>query len=82
MNALPSVACKGCGKMISWVSIAETGKRMPINQVAEPNGTVFYANGGWHVRSRHIHPPPATSLYVSHFATCPAASKFRGTRRR
>lgn len=70
-------ACAGCGAMISWVTL-DTGKRMPVNAVADSRaGRVFFFDGKWRVTSKHVQPPPATSLYVSHFATCPNASQFR-----
>jgi hypothetical protein len=76
-------ACKGCGLLVSWVEIAATGKRMPINPVADSQaGTVFFFDGKWQVTSRHVHAPAATSLYVSHFATCSKASTFRRGGRR
>lgn len=75
--------CRGCGLLVRWVTIAATGKRMPLNPVADSRaGTVFLFGDEWRVTSRHVQPPPATSLYVSHFATCSKAASFRKGGRR
>jgi hypothetical protein len=67
--------------MVSWVTL-DSGKRMPLNAIADSqNGRVFFFAGKWQVTSRHVQPPPATSLYVPHFATCPNASNFRKGRK-
>lgn len=74
---LREVACRGCGAMVSWVTIKLTQKRMPINPTASSEGRVFFHDGGWHVTSRTVQPPLAVSLFVPHFVTCPAAASFR-----
>ncbi len=66
-----NVACRDCGLLVGWVTIAATGKRWPINLNADMrSGSVFFYNGGWQVTSRHVAVPVATSLYVPHFKTC------------
>lgn len=76
-------ACRGCGLLVRWVTIAATGKRMPLNPVADSRaGSVFFYDGKWQVTSRHVQAPAATSVYVSHFATCSKASTFRRGGRR
>lgn len=70
---LREVACRDCGAMVSWVLIAATQKRWPINPTAnDREGRVFFANNGWHVTSRNVAAPVATSLYVTHWTTCAA----------
>lgn len=83
MTGQGAKACGGCGLLVQWVTIAASGKRMPLNPVADSRaGTVFFFDGKWQVTSRHVQPPAATSLYVSHFATCTQASRFRKGGRR
>lgn len=63
--------CSGCGAAIVWV-VTRAGKRMPVD--AKPEKRVVlddvHATG---------EPPQAqvVDTYVSHFATCPKAQRFR-----
>lgn len=76
--------CRGCGAPIIWIKTA-AGKSMPCdaepitywqdstgsNKIVTPNGEVLSAR-------LEGDPQKATSIgYISHFATCPAADKFR-----
>ncbi len=70
-------ACRCCGLLVHWVTL-DSGKRMPLNSIGDSRaGRVFFAAGKWQVTSRQVQAPPATTLFVPHFATCPQASKFR-----
>lgn len=71
--------CKGCGKKIIWIGkmpcdpdqiIYRADKRGKL-RVVTPNGEVM---------SAVISDNPATATgigYISHFATCPQAERFR-----
>ena len=76
--------CKGCGAEIIWVKTA-SGKAMPCDpelvtykqrtlgqmKIVTPNGEVLSGDP-------EADPVQATGLgYISHFATCPAADRFR-----
>ena len=79
-----SGTCRGCGAPIVWIP-TPGGKSMPCDaepvqyrerkgakgKVVTPNGEVLSADVG-------VAPEEATGVgYISHFATCPAAGKFR-----
>jgi len=82
VNLPPPKACRGCGLLVHWVTLA-SGKRMQLNSIGDSRaGRVFFHAGKWQVASRTVQPPPATTLYVPHFATCPNASQFRGKGRK
>jgi len=68
--------CKGCGASIYWIEFA-SGKRHPINSTPDASGSIACVDGTWRVL-RRSDPAPAGLRYVSHFATCPAASAYRG----
>jgi hypothetical protein len=67
--------CKGCGKPIVWGETVE-GKKIPLDpkppcyavSVNVPNGRV------WARREEEV--------MVSHFATCPKANDFSGSRKK
>ena len=76
--------CKGCGAEITWVKMAG-GKAMPCDpglvtyrqrtlgrlKIVTPNGEVVSGD-------TETDPEQATGIgYISHFATCPAADRFR-----
>lgn len=68
--------CKGCGREIIWAKSKESGAKIPL----DPRPPVYvYAKtpeGGmecWY---------PLAPSAVSHFATCPNANEFSGSKRR
>lgn len=76
-----SATCKGCGKRIVW-GVTPEGKKIPLDpvapvyRIAENTGgalpseaPVYRARGDGH------------DYLISHFATCPAANQFSGSRR-
>jgi hypothetical protein len=69
--------CKGCGKRVLWVVNRDTGKRVPLDPA--PPTYVSLGAGGMHVG---MDPAPTgwfrSDAMVSHFATCPDASRFSG----
>lgn len=75
-------ACEKCGKRILWITTA-TGARVPLDPVAptyqlllrdslEPDQPL---TGRWVRGNAEEDPEPS---FVSHFATCSAASNFSG----
>lgn len=67
--------CKGCGKKIIWGE-TEDGKKIPL----DPRPPVYHiyrvSNDGKNIIRRR------TDCYVSHFATCPNASEFSGSKKK
>jgi len=80
--------CRACGAEIGFIKTL-AGKTMPVNpeevayeqkaggslKIVTPNGEVLSAE-------RPADPQKATGIgYISHFATCPEADKFRKRRK-
>lgn len=70
--------CSGCGAEITWVVVAKSGKRMPLDPDPVPLGNVAFLTdttvevvmkGGGLLEDR--------PLYVSHFSTCTDPTRFR-----
>jgi len=65
--------CKGCGQSIIWIKTI-AGKNHPVNAMPKKlwidGDDIGLPGGGWSVEK----------CYESHFATCPAADKFRKDR--
>lgn len=76
--------CRGCGSSIVWIKTAG-GKSMPCDpdQViyrarAGASGKVITPNGEVLSADLNVEPETATGVgYISHFATCPQAKRFR-----
>ena len=75
--------CKGCGAEIDWI-MTHTGKYMPVDPepvfVAVDDGSdVFVTDEGEVIHGREVpaNDGSAEVAFVSHWATCPAASSFR-----
>lgn len=78
--------CRGCGASIVWIQTS-AGRSMPCD--AEPvsyrekagaPGKIVTPNGMVLSCELDVQPEEATGVgYVSHFATCPQAGKFRRT---
>lgn len=71
--------CKGCGQLIVWTKM-KTGKPMPC----DPTVIRFFAGGpecyvtpDGECVSGSPRPDGDRIGYISHFATCPAAKRFR-----
>lgn len=72
---MKTVPCKSCRKLVCWVETAK-GKRMPIDPVPSPIGTLVLDDRG----VAHVDTRPGRAKFVSHFATCPNASQHRRAR--
>ena len=69
------VNCRGCGKKIIWGE-TEDGKKIPL----DPRPPVYEV-----LRTASGEKTPIirrTDCYVSHFATCPKASEFSGSKKK
>lgn len=69
--------CRSCGRPIIWAA-TEKGKAMPVNpEAAEPpfTGNIFLSHLNGKLTAKVV--PPQAGLRTSHFATCPAAPKWR-----
>ena len=63
-----SSICKGCGAKVRWVKTAN-GNRMPLDLEPVATNVMVEFMGSFVL---------APKAFVSHFATCPQADKFRG----
>jgi hypothetical protein len=67
--------CRSCDALIQWAETLD-GNFMPLDLDATPTGTLVVINGKVRLATdddRRLRRP----LYVSHFATCPQAAKWR-----
>lgn len=64
--------CKGCGAIVHWITTPR-GQKMPLdNEQSSAEDNLVFSLDGDIVKEGMGH--------KSHFATCPAANKFRGKR--
>lgn len=81
MTQLPTVPCSKCGRQIAWVRTETNQKGMPIDPDPNPAGNVSvrYEAGKLtaHVFLRSEKRPSGTTVFMPHFATCPAQNKSR-----
>lgn len=69
-------ACSSCGAEIEWVTMRDSGKRMPVD--AKPASfVVLVASDGSPVVSGDGAKGVVVTGRLSHFATCPDADKHR-----
>ena len=64
--------CKSCNAHILWVE-TENGKRMPLDLEPERRFVIEAEAGADPMKAR------LRNTYVSHFATCPNADRWRKT---
>ena len=70
---------KGCGASFAW-AITTKGRRMPVDPTPVPKGNLALGTDHLGVLQVFIVGPGDEvkgDRYVSHFATCPNASRFR-----
>lgn len=72
----PLALCRSCQAYIIWAVSVTSGKRMPLDAEPSPRGNVEIVGGDEKTPTVRIVPARA-GLYVSHFATCPAAAQHR-----
>jgi hypothetical protein len=69
-----SATCRGCGKPIVWAVLVD-GKKIPLDPRPPVYDQIGTAKDGSPMVQR------ARTCMVSHFATCPKASEFSGSRK-
>lgn len=65
--------CGSCQAPIVWV-ITARGRPLPLDADPHPKGNVWLDKGHVTIGGN---PPPGTTLWKSHFATCPEAGQWR-----
>ena len=68
--------CRSCNADIEWAEWAESGKPVPLDVGAKPNGNLVVIGG----KVRRYAPEDAKlarDRRVSHFATCPDRDQWR-----
>lgn len=68
--------CRTCKAPIVWV-LTKSGKRMPIDHAAVPDGNIVIDGITAHVLKPGVTPPQGVPRYKSHFVTCPQAVDHR-----
>lgn len=71
--------CSACGARILWARSASTGRAMPLDPMPSERGNITLAQGPRGETIARVVPRAdgGPGLYVSHFATCPEAARFR-----
>ena len=73
------VKCKSCGATIFFIK-TKTGKSMPVDAEPSPTGNIRLTETGGEVLGKKAAEEArlnGTPLYLSHYATCPDAAKYR-----
>lgn len=68
--------CKGCGKEIVW-GVTSPGKAVPL----DPRPPVYHVTSDTKSKSGYSAIRAIGTHMVSHFATCPKANDFSGSRK-
>jgi hypothetical protein len=81
---LPVSTCRSCGQRIRFVQ-TPSGKTMPVNAEAEPDGTLEIREEDGVEVVHHAGRAAQDTLwpelrYKSHFSNCPSASLYRKSR--
>jgi hypothetical protein len=76
--------CRSCHAEIIWVTMAASGRRMPLDAVPTPDGTVAVDGNGLAVvlTGQHLERAKAATVHLfrSHFASCVNAKQHRKAR--
>lgn len=72
--------CKSCGVALVWAKTID-GRTMPLNASPDPTGNIELVGGLVKVLRKTDPPPAPENRYLAHFATCPAAQRFRKAKR-
>jgi hypothetical protein len=72
---MPAPSCNRCGATLKFVDMADTGKRMPVNAVPDPTGTIAarWTGERWaggYVLKRGEQPKPGFKIFRTHYADC------------
>jgi hypothetical protein len=72
--------CRSCKAPILWVR-SEHGNLLPVDEAPNPKGTIIIKNGvGFTLSKRNLFELVVSEdepRYISHFATCPEAPRWR-----
>lgn len=72
---MQTTPCRACGAPMIWTVTAINGKAIPLDAEPVPEGNIVIIDGRAVVTTE---PAAVGELrYVSHFATCPEAKRFR-----
>lgn len=73
--------CRSCKAPIVWAVTEKTGKAIPVDAEATPDGNIVLTAGAGspvaHVLTADDGPVDPEARFRSHFATCPNASTHR-----
>ncbi|MGC4106069.1 MAG: hypothetical protein QM753_06900 [Thermomicrobiales bacterium] len=78
---MPSPFCRECGATLRFITMADSGKRMPVNPVPDPRGRIAarftgHRWAGGYVLKAGEAPRPGFKVFRTHYADCrPAAAK-------
>jgi hypothetical protein len=72
---MKTAKCKGCGRKIVW-GVTREGKKIPLDAVAP----VYMVSTDTEDVEGSAMADRARGFMVSHFATCPEAARFSGSR--
>lgn len=71
--------CSGCGRAIIWIT-SKNGKPMPVD-LRSVTGHLYVIDGDdTHALTEAVPTGLPERIYLSHFLTCPEASRFSGQR--
>lgn len=76
---MKTINCRACGAAIFFV-LSASGKSVPLDAVPADNGNYEIGDDGIArvvTKERICEIEEGSPLYLSHFATCPDAKKFR-----
>ena len=84
MSYVPTTKCRSCGKLITFIK-TRSGKSMPcdaeqVRFVPDLNGKNLYVLEDGSVIHGALPRPDDSDIetgYISHYATCPEADRFR-----
>jgi hypothetical protein len=72
-----NLVCRSCGQKVQWV-MTEKGRRMPVDLQPVYAGNIILKDRSGNVPlAIYVKPDPQFKRYISHFATCPSADKWR-----
>lgn len=70
--------CRGCGALILWAINRGSGKPMPVDRAPVEGGNVIlHREDERGLYCDVVAPDPGVIRHVSHYVTCPKASRFR-----
>ena len=74
---LEETVCKSCAAPIYFAIVDKTRKRIPIDVTPVTNGNIIFVDGFAHYVTMFDQVGEHDPLFISHFATCKDADKWR-----